>query len=66
METNAERLMTVEEAAAYLGYAVGTLYNKVQAGEIPHKKLGRAVRFRRSELDTWVEEQTAAARAESA
>lgn len=66
MESNAERLMTVEEAAAYLGWAVGTLYNKVQAAEVPHKKLGRSVRFRRSELDAWVEQQAVPARVESA
>ena len=58
-----DRLMTAEEVAAYLGYALGTVYNKVQAGEIPHKRLGRAIRFRRSEIDAWIEENAQAARA---
>lgn len=57
-----EPWITAEDAAAHLGYAVGTLYNKIAAGEaIPHRKLGRHLRFRRSELDAWVEAQGAPA-----
>ena len=52
-------LMKIEAAAAYLGYTVGTLYNKVAAGEVPHIRLGRAIRFRRSDLDAWIDEQAA-------
>lgn len=59
-----DRLLSYDEAAAYLGFAAGTLRNKVSAGGVPHLKLGKAVRFRRSELDAWVREQNAAAKAE--
>lgn len=53
-----EPWITAEEAAKHLGYALGTLYNKIADGEgIPHRKLGRSFRFRRSELDAWVEAQ---------
>lgn len=58
-----DRLMTAEEVATYLGYALGTVYNKVQAGEIPHKRLGRAIRFRRSEIDAWIEDNAQAVKA---
>jgi len=51
----ADGLMTVPEVAKYLGYTEGTIYQKVSKGEIPHLKLGRSVRFRRSEIDEWVE-----------
>ena len=51
--------MNAEEVARYLGIAVGTVYNKVHDGEIPFFRVGRAVRFRRSVIDSWVEEQTA-------
>lgn len=61
-----DRLMTAKEAARYLGYAEGTVRNKASSGEIPSVKLGTALRFRRSELDRWVDEQTALARGESA
>ena len=57
-----DRWLNVREAAAYLGYKPQTLYNKVGAGEIaPDARLGRTLRFRKSSLDHWVEEQNAAA-----
>lgn len=53
-----EPWITAEEAADHLGYAIGTLYNKVADGSgPPHRRLGRNLRFRRSELDAWVEAQ---------
>jgi excisionase family DNA binding protein len=58
-----ERLMTPEETALYLGYKVGTVYNKANRDELPYVKLGHALRFRRSELDAWVKKQDSAARA---
>ena len=39
--------------------AEGTVYNKVNAGEIPFRRLGRTVRFRKSELDRWIVERDA-------
>lgn len=51
----AERLLRVDEAAAFLGYAVGTVYNKVQAGELPHVRIGRTLRFRRADLEALIE-----------
>ena len=56
-EGNTERYMTAREAAQYLGYKLGSLYNKCAAGEIPHLRLGRALRFRRADLDAWVDGQ---------
>jgi excisionase family DNA binding protein len=53
-------LMTAKEAGEYLGLAEGTIRNKASRNEIPFVKLGVALRFRKSELDRWVEEQTAA------
>ena len=59
---NPDRLMTTEEVAAYLGYAVQTIYNKVRAKELPVRRIGgRSLRFRVSEIDRWVEEQSTAA-----
>lgn len=53
-----EPWITAEEAAAHLGYAVGSLYNKLADGEpIPHRRIGNRLRFRRSELDAWIESQ---------
>lgn len=57
-----DRLLTPEEAASYLGYKVGTVYNKANRGELPYVKLGHTLRFRRSQLDAWINEQDTAAR----
>jgi len=49
-----EPYLTAEQAAEYLGLAVGTIYNRVHKGTIPHYKRERTLRFRRSELDQWI------------
>lgn len=59
-----KRLLTAGEAARLLGYSEGTIRNKASAGEVPYVKLGTALRFRLSDLEEWIEEQDAAARAE--
>lgn len=61
MKNNAleDRLLTVKEAALYLGFAEGTIRNKVSKNEIPYVKLGKALRFRKSELDRWIIEKHA-------
>lgn len=56
-----DRLLTARQAGEYLGFAEGTVRNKASRDEIPHVKLGRSLRFRKSELDRWIIEQTAAA-----
>lgn len=48
-------LITVEEAALVLGVKPRTIYEWVQAGRIPYFKLGKYLRFRRSDLEAWVE-----------
>ena len=59
----AEPWISAEQAAEHLGYALGTLYNKIADGEsIPHRKVGRMFKFKRSELDEWVEAEDAARR----
>jgi excisionase family DNA binding protein len=45
------RLLTVRQAAAYLGTTPATLYTKVWRREIPFIKLGRSVRFDVNDLD---------------
>lgn len=47
-------LMTVEELAAYTKLSPGTIYNRIGKGTIPVVRLGRTVRFRRSEIDAWM------------
>ena len=47
-----ERLLDVKEAAEMLGLkSARTLYKWAYAGRIPSVKIGRLLRFRRSDLD---------------
>lgn len=49
------RLLTVGEAAAYLGVARKTLYNRASARQISTVKIGRSLRFDVHDLDTYIE-----------
>jgi excisionase family DNA binding protein len=50
-------LMILSEVADYLGMAERTIYQYVQEGKIPAFKIGTSWRFRRSEIDGWLESQ---------
>ena len=56
METRSE-LLTRAEAAEYLGTTPGTLatWACTQAVRVPYVKVGRSVRYRRRDLDRWLE-----------
>ncbi len=47
-------VMTVSEVAEYLRVNPQTVYRKAKAGELPAVRIGRAIRFRRSELEAWL------------
>lgn len=44
-------VMTVSEVAEYLRINPQTVYRKAKAGELPALRIGRAIRFRKAELD---------------
>lgn len=50
-----EQLLNVEQVAEYLQVNRSTIYDWAQKGKLPAIKLGQIWRFRRSELDTWLE-----------
>lgn len=53
-----DRYMTVEEVAQYLGFKKQTIYDKIHDKQIPFHKIGlKAVRFKREEIDAWIEQQ---------
>ena len=47
-------IMTVAEAAEYLSVKSDWLYDNYRALKAPAIKLGRQIRFRRSDLDKWI------------
>jgi excisionase family DNA binding protein len=54
-------LFTLEEAAAYLQIAPGTLKHWVSMKKIEHVKVGKLTRFTHAALDRYIEQQTIAA-----
>jgi excisionase family DNA binding protein len=51
-------ILTADEAADYLRLKPKTVYNMARQGTIPHIRFGRSVRFRRSVLVAWLEDQS--------
>lgn len=49
-----KEVLTLEETMIYTGCARTTLYRLTSSKEIPHYKLGQALRFKKSELDEWL------------
>tara|TARA_R100001143_G_C3320519_1_gene114548 strand:- start:560 stop:787 length:228 start_codon:yes stop_codon:yes gene_type:complete len=50
-------IFTVKELSEYLKLNEKTAYRLAAKGEIPGFKVGGSWRFRKSEIDTWIEEQ---------
>jgi excisionase family DNA binding protein len=54
MAISADSLLTVVEGAQFLSISVSTLYGWVYQRRIPFVKIGRALRFRRCDLEKFV------------
>jgi len=50
-------ILTLEEVAKYLRVSERTIYDCAQKGEIPAGKIRTAWRFKKSEIDKWVNER---------
>jgi len=50
-------ILTLEEVAEYLRVSVRTVYDWAQKAEIPCGKLGGAWRFKRSEIEQWLNDR---------
>lgn len=49
-----DNYISVEEAAEYLGIKPVTLRTWIKKTDIPTRKIGKQWKFKRSELDEWV------------
>jgi len=56
-ETNMENWLTLEQISEYLQISTSSTYKMAQAGRIPAYKVGRQWRFKKEEIDRWVEKQ---------
>ena len=57
-----QKLMDITAAAQYLAISKATIYSWVCLKRIPYVKLGRALRFERSELDAFISARKTEAR----
>jgi excisionase family DNA binding protein len=53
-----KRLLSIVEAAEWLGISQSYLYKLVESEEIPHIRFGRAIRFDIKELEEWLKEDS--------
>ena len=51
--------LTTEQVLGYLNTTPRTIYRLIRNGELPAIRIGRQWRFRRADLDRWVERQAA-------
>ena len=52
--------LTTEEVLAYLQVNLRTVYRLIKAGKIPAVRVGRQWRFRKRDIDAWLDSQRAA------
>lgn len=54
-----EAFLTTEEVLGYLKVTPRTIYRLIRAGELPAVRIGRQWRFRRTDLNEWLDRQRA-------
>jgi len=52
-----EQLLTLQDVADFLQIKERTIYDWVKKGKIPGFKLGNVWRFKREDIDCWIEER---------
>jgi excisionase family DNA binding protein len=52
-----ERFLTTEEVLEYLQVNLRTVYRLIKAGKIPAVRVGRQWRFRKRDIDAWLDSQ---------
>ncbi len=55
--TNDEVFLTTEEVLTYLKVNLRTIYRLIKAGKIPAVRVGRQWRFRKTDIDAWLNSQ---------
>lgn len=52
-----EQIMTVKDVASYLKLNERTVYRMATSAKIPAFKVGTSWRFKKEEIDSWIEQQ---------
>ena len=57
IQNRKDEIFTLEEVCKYLKVSKHTLYKYTQNKRMPSFKVGKVLRFRKSSVDTWIEER---------
>ncbi len=52
-----DRLLTADEVAAFLSVKESWVREATRDGRLPHLRLGRYRRYRRSDIESWLKDQ---------
>jgi excisionase family DNA binding protein len=55
LEAFLKEFLTINELSEYLNLKRSTLYSLVENGELLHYRIGRLIRFRKQDIDAWME-----------
>ncbi len=58
-EPELQAFLTTEDVLGYLKVTPRTIYRLIRTGELPAVRIGRQWRFRRTDLDQWLDRQRA-------
>ncbi len=58
LEVPVREVMDIRQASSYLGISSDSLYRYASDGTIPCFRLGNRWRFKKSRLDSWMDEQS--------
>ena len=50
-----KEFLNIDDLAKFLGLKKSTLYSMVGNGDLPHYRIGRLIRFKRNDVDAWME-----------
>jgi excisionase family DNA binding protein len=53
-----DTILSVQDLSAYLKVDKSWVYKQVQLGTIPYFKCGKYTRFKKSQIDRWIESET--------
>jgi len=52
-----KEFLNIQALSQFLGIKVSTLYAMVEERKVPYYRIGRLIRFKKSEIDLWLEGQ---------
>ena len=52
-----KEFLTIDDVCGLLSVKKSFIYSLVESGVIPHYRIGKLIRFKQSDIDTWMENQ---------